>query len=316
MSNQVVTLGADPEFFVGAFNKAPAATKNLGPNPFREGSASHKRFEENQQKTESKLQFLPITGLLGGTKQSPVPMRPGNVNWKQYLMQEDGAAVEFNVPPATTSTSFGNSINTAVRELEAILKRKELLPLKDVRSVTLSKEHLEKFPSLNIIGCDPDICAYSGDQKPRIIPDLGLNRGCGGHIHVGYDKELVPPQILAKLLDITLSLPTLKHDKQGWRRHVYGVPGLYRDKPYGVEYRPLSSFWIWNDALCLNMSSTVFLLMKSVQSNLIEWQAFFNTIPWHAVQTAILGENIEHADKLVKTFCENKLYKAVVSNVL
>src|SRR3546814_1862742 len=51
---------------------------------------------------------------------------------------------------------------------------------------------------------------------------------------------------LVKQLDWYLGLWSLGKDKDKVRRSLYGKAGACRIKPYGVEYRVLSNFWIKN----------------------------------------------------------------------
>lgn len=104
-------------------------------------------------------------------------------------------------------------------------------------------------PLATEIGCSEDFYAYSENPdiaRPIInMPDLGSERCFGGHIHFGYDKSIIPPFALVRLLDAFLYLPLILADKQGLRRRFYGLPGLFREKPYGVEYRTPSNFWLY-----------------------------------------------------------------------
>lgn len=278
-----VTIGADPELFVGQVQK----------NTYK---------------------FVPICGNLGGTKERPIPI-PGLD--KGYMMQEDGPAAEFNIPPAKTAYEFGANISNALAALTKVLHSKNLVPLKDLRATTLSKEHFTSWPQLEQIGCDPDFYAYEGNppEKGRGVPLLGAVRGVGGHIHIGYDKRLIPPNVLAKFLDITITIPMLHLDKQGARRRYYGLPGLYRDKSYGMEYRSLSNFWIWDKGYAVSIGETIFALINSIRDNLIGWQAFYNQVPWHRVEEAIVWERASNAKALMTTFLENNLYREVYVNV-
>lgn len=56
-------------------------------------------------------------------------------------------------------------------------------------------------------------------------------------------------------LDLFLGVPSILLDKDTERRKMYGKAGAFRSKPYGVEYRVLSNFWIANEELvtwCFN----------------------------------------------------------------
>lgn len=48
-------------------------------------------------------------------------------------------------------------------------------------------------------------------------------------------------------MDLHLGVPSLVLDKDTERRKLYGKAGAFRPKPYGVEYRTLSNFWIWSE---------------------------------------------------------------------
>jgi hypothetical protein len=51
---------------------------------------------------------------------------------------------------------------------------------------------------------------------------------------------------LVKQLDSVLYPASLMWDMDNDRRKMYGQPGAFRVKPYGVEYRVLSNAWLRN----------------------------------------------------------------------
>ena len=92
------------------------------------------------------------------------------------------------------------------------------------------------------IGCQPFIVSGKGMIKPEPYKDNW--RHAGGHIHLAWDYDgsgEVPPELIVKVLDKVL----LPYDRQCTRRaELYGMPGAYRLKPYGLEYRSLSNYWL------------------------------------------------------------------------
>ncbi len=299
-----ITIGADPEFFV-----CQKIRKDSKVNDQLAAQADHlaklyglkKPAAAAAKVADSESIFVPICGKLGGTKKEPIPIPGfGAKHAKTFTMQEDGAAVEFNIPPCASAEEFYDAINMAVGRLTEILAKKDLYPYKNVWT-NLSKEQMMEFPHLNVIGCDPDHDAYRDNpEMPREIPAMGTIRGCGGHIHIGYPKQLCAPFRLAKLMDLVIALPMLSEDKQGKRRYYHGIPGLYRDKEYGVEYRTLSNFWIWDRNKSNLIAQRTFKLLQGLESNLIGWQAFYNKINWGAVRAHILDENNYAADRLIE----------------
>ncbi len=100
-------------------------------------------------------------------------------------------------------------------------------------------------------GCSPDFCAYRMDlvPPPKSAMESSGFRTCGGHIHLGgTELECLndgPKKFqLVYALDLFLGVPSLFIDIATDRRNLYGEAGRYRDKDYGLEYRPLSNYWL------------------------------------------------------------------------
>jgi hypothetical protein len=71
-------------------------------------------------------------------------------------------------------------------------------------------------------------------------------RSAGGHIHVETDQA---PDEVSRQMDLFLSVPATLMDNGEERKKLYGKMGAFRPKPYGVEYRTLSNFWIFDEKL-------------------------------------------------------------------
>lgn len=93
------------------------------------------------------------------------------------------------------------------------------------------------------IGCIPFENAYLLGV-PLTPKPYGDNwRFAGGHIHLSYDKNVIPSHILVRMLDDKFKG---KDNKTPRRDEFYGQLGSYREKSYGIEYRSLSNFWMNN----------------------------------------------------------------------
>src|SRR6185312_10610088 len=210
---QTVSLGADPEFFV--------------------------RSAEDKQ-------VYPVCGLIGGTKEEPIYWGTKGNNGG-YAYQEDGCSFEFNIPAAPTYDHMDAYMKQAAKYSISLLASKRLTPHISA-SFSFKKDQLTDQRA-NVLGCSPDLDAYGSNdgatvRKTLDIAQFGTTRFAGGHLHVGYNKAKVPSHAMARLLDVLVALPSLLRDKQGARRQYYGLPGLFRDKTYGIEYRTLSNYWI------------------------------------------------------------------------
>lgn len=191
---------------------------------------------------ESNL-FVPACGLFGGTKDAPLPF-PNMPDG--FMYQEDGAALEVNIPICQTIDEFIQAVRT-VRGLARNLARDRGLTIVDADTVDFGTRmrpdiHANAFA----IGCNPDSDAYSVSEfRDRFnIESFGTKRFAGAHIHVGFDKALVTAREMVRKMDEFLYIKPLI--SQGERLKFYGYPGLYRDKPYGAEYRSLGPLWTSN----------------------------------------------------------------------
>lgn len=184
-------------------------------------------------------------GLIPGTKEDPYPVEGGAV-------QVDGMAAEFNIDPVNTYEDFNRNINKVLGQLKKMLPKGYTLSA--VPSVTFSEKVWEESPDhAKILGCSPDYNAWDGTTN--LPPDGGLlprTRTASGHLHIGWtegadttDAQYVAAcRDLVKQLDWYLGGWSLLMDQDPVRRKLYGKSGAMRFKPYGVEYRVLSNFWL------------------------------------------------------------------------
>lgn len=96
-------------------------------------------------------------------------------------------------------------------------------------------------------GCNPTENAH----ELRFHRVTGLRerfRAAGGHIHIGLSRGTMnDPAKLVSIMDIVAGNTCVLVDRDpdnAERRKNYGRAGEYRIKPYGIEYRVLSNFWL------------------------------------------------------------------------
>lgn len=205
---QLLSIGADPEIFVAD----------------RSGVTS-------------------VIGHLGGSKYDPRMLNG-------YGLQEDNVLAEFSMPACGVhmgSEAFSKSVQEGITLITQSLQAKGLHTVPG-SSHRFSPEQLKSYgPKALEFGCDPDRNAYIGDWNPAPANDSTL-RTAGGHVHLGIDNQFsnddTIARMLAKAMDLYLGVPSVLLDQDVERRELYGKAGAYRNKPYGIEYRTLSNFWI------------------------------------------------------------------------
>lgn len=217
----------------------------------------------------------PVVGLLGGTKENPLPVSCGAV-------QEDNVLAEFNILPSYSEEDFVSNITTVMSKLHELLRDYELkvVPSADFRF----RDLMEAGDKAMEFGCDPDYNAWTGKVNPSPSPGTTL-RTAGGHIHLGHPSldPSAPPEIIydqIKMMDIYLGVPSVIMDSDKERRKMYGKAGAFRRKEYGVEYRTLSNFWIkdeehmrWaysNTTLAFDMASELPGYLEEISSEVIQ----------------------------------------------
>ena len=182
--------------------------------------------------------IIPVCGMIDGDKANPLAVKCGAI-------QEDNVLAEFNIDPVDNVTDFKVNLQTVMDELSAHLK----CDLAIKASHHFDQQTLMSYPSAMILGCEPDFNAYTKGQnkKPNARTTL---RTAGGHIHVGYENNNEEQSHnIVKNMDILLGLPSVLLDDDTERRAMYGAAGAHRIKPYGVEYRSLSNFWLGSERL-------------------------------------------------------------------
>jgi hypothetical protein len=191
---------------------------------------------------DEKGRFRSAHGLIPGTKEEPYPVQDGAV-------QVDGLALEFNTTPAATREEFIHHIGSVMNQLAGMVPGYTLAIEPTAR---FHHMHLKTQPEKALeLGCEPDYCAYTGQQNPR--PNAATTmRTAAGHVHIGGfetddptgEEHMTKCITLVKVLDAFLGLNSLFWDHDNKRRAMYGKAGAFRPKPYGVEYRSLSNAWL------------------------------------------------------------------------
>jgi hypothetical protein len=194
-------------------------------------------------KTESGI-ITSVAGLLGCSKEHKLDLNG-------IRIQEDNVLIEFDNDPYDEFKGFSDSIARGIAECEAILNPLGMSIAPGVSSHIFTEAELKSFdPSAFIFGCTPDFNAFTGMRNPKpASADAGL-RTAGGHIHFGFKHLGFNPttdgKIMGVMCDYALGLTSLLLDGDDRRRELYGKAGSVRFKPYGIEYRTLSNFWIFD----------------------------------------------------------------------
>lgn len=184
-------------------------------------------------------------GKIGGSKVRPMPLEELG---KGFAVQEDNVAIEFNIPPAANAQEFVDSVDKTLVYLTEGVKKMHGFTIVNMSAASFPKDELE-HPAAQEFGCDPDYNAWTLKRNPRPHAEDPSLRSCGGHVHVGIDHEQVDPVRLIRAMDLFLGVPSVLMDKGELRKQLYGKAGAFRTKAYGVEYRTMSNFWVFDKRL-------------------------------------------------------------------
>ena len=207
----IATLGSDPEFFIN----------------------------DKQGRLKS------IIGLLGGTKQEPRWID----DFGAFKVQEDNVAAEYNIPPSDSKEKFIQHILWPQKVIAKIIGT-DKYELSTLASASFPPEELVD-PKAQEFGCDPDFNAWrNGQENTKPTCKDKSFRTAGGHVHIGL-QEKDPWNVLRVIrnMDKFLGVWSVVTDQDNLRRQLYGKAGAFRPQPHGCEYRTLSNFWIFDEAL-------------------------------------------------------------------
>lgn len=203
---------------------------------------------------------IPVSAhdLIPGSKAKPHVVPKGAV-------QPDGTAAEFNIDPASTFAEFSGNIFTVVESLKTFLHAE--YELRAVPYVNWEEDYFLQLPyKARELGCMPDYNAWSGRRNPKPkLDNMPTLRTAAGHIHIGVpggcdftsSDSIAWMQHMIKLLDWHVGSWSCEVDPDTTRRQLYGKAGACRYKPYGVEYRTLSNFWVLDADLQLEVWNRV-----------------------------------------------------------
>lgn len=212
MDKRILTIGTDPEIFV--------------------------------RTADGKL--TSVAGCLGCSKEEKLDL--GNVR-----LQEDNVLVEFDTDPATDFVGFNAMVIRGIEESSKILKPLGLEIAPNISSHIYTKEEIDSFHPLALeFGCNEDFNGLTGERNPKpSASDAGL-RSAGGHFHFGFEEGFDVTEEnqmwMTIMCDYYMGLSSLMLDPDTRRRELYGKAGTIRYKRYGIEYRTLSNFWIFEEA--------------------------------------------------------------------
>lgn len=188
----------------------------------------------------NKDKLISVVGLVDGNKSHPLQVAylP-----QGFTIQQDNVALEFGIPPAGTRADFVQYIRTV---MEAGKEHCKGLSYSNKSCAVFDEDQMQTAEA-HVFGCEPDFNAWTNRINPSPKPPHPFMRSAGGHVHV---ETTLPPTSVVRNLDLFLGVASVLMDKSGGpRRKLYGMPGAYRKKSYGVEYRTLSNFWIFDDKL-------------------------------------------------------------------
>jgi hypothetical protein len=185
-------------------------------------------------------------GMIPGTKKAPHIVEYGAV-------QVDGMALEFNIDPALDEDEFARNIHYVMKQMKGMIEHELFIsPVANFGYEVIKAQPPEAVE----LGCDPDYNAWIMDVNSPPNVDAPF-RTASGHVHIGWEgahdirsmQNFHEAGAAARQLDFYLGLPSLFIDKDTTRRELYGKAGAFRNKPYGVEYRVLSNFWLLETSL-------------------------------------------------------------------
>lgn len=228
--------------------------------------------------------FVSAHDKVPGTKTNPHRLPGGG------YVQADGTAVEFNIPPSASAKEWVGNIRAALSDIRKEFFAKDDLAFAFEPVAEFAPDYFKSLPlDARALGCEPDYNAYTdGGVTPKPNANVTFRTG-SGHIHVGYlsgddmvqvdptkdDKHMQDCCALSIVLDNSLLVYKGMWDQDRKRSTLYGKPGCFRPKAYGLEYRSLSNAWLNYPALWpwlfSNTKDSVLAMMDGSASRIFQY---------------------------------------------
>ena len=180
-----------------------------------------------------------VIGYINADKWNPkqIPDMP-----EGFTLQEDNVALEYGIPPAANADEFVKHIQSVMAKSLDYLPN---LSFSKLSCIVFPEEQMQ-HPAAYVFGCEPDFNAWTKEMNPKPQPPHPLMRSAGGHVHVETKVDSIQA---VRAMDLFLSVPATLMDNGEMRKQLYGKAGAYRPKSYGLEYRSLSNFWVFDEKL-------------------------------------------------------------------
>lgn len=204
-----------------------------------------------------------VIGKLGGSKLEARQVA------EDLFVLEDNVAAEFNFSPCDSAEKYINSIGRSLAFLEQEASKFGAQLARGISSASFPVEELND-PMAFVFGCEPDFNAWTGTVNAPPTSDDPTLRSCGGHVHIGGIPKRMDKNNLVRCLDLFLGIPSVFQDNDIKRRELYGKAGACRPKPYGVEYRTLSNYWIFDPKLIQFVYDQSHKAIEFAQKNVME----------------------------------------------
>ena len=273
MVKRTVTLGADPELIL------------------------YKKHEWDMARVEV---AYPVCGIFKGKKGEPVQLDFDTGGWL-----EDGTMLELNPRPSSSAIVLSERTSRLWESAKKHAATYNLVPLASRDTAVYQEADLKPHADAYRFGCALDLDAYSqGSERESpmaaAMKEVGdAVRFAGGHLHLGVTPwpESLPKFVAVRLMDLLLGLPLQTGYGAGMRLKYYGLPGLYRETPYGLEYRTPNNSWLTE---CrsgsptlgrLKMLGMMFADFEEFQDDIIR---IYNSINWDQFSAAFKTGNPDH----------------------
>ncbi len=160
----------------------------------------------------------------------------------------DNVLAEAQIKPASNKEEAVENIGNCITSLSEIVEPYKIV----LKSAETFPDSELKDKDARIAGCVSEWSVYTLQQimPPRKVIEKTGFRTAGGHIHLGNHPALkneLQTLNVVRMLDLFLGIPSVLLDKDKTaksRREVYGHAGTHRVPDHGLEYRPLSNYWL------------------------------------------------------------------------